>query len=83
MGQLSAVGLCRRNPTSRVEEYGGLRERRQRRSAGRNPRSSPVQGWQPLESPYNMEEGAGYSKVNMPAWDKPMWDPIPLEILTG
>jgi hypothetical protein len=26
---------------------------------------------------YNMEEGAGYSKVNMPAWDKPMWDPIP------
>jgi hypothetical protein len=26
---------------------------------------------------YNMEESAGYSKVNMPAWDKPLWDPIP------
>jgi hypothetical protein len=25
-----------------------------------------------------MEEGAGYSKVNMPAWDKPLWDPIPI-----
>jgi hypothetical protein len=28
-----------------------------------------------------MEEGAGYSKVNMPAWDKPMWDTF--EILPG
>jgi hypothetical protein len=23
---------------------------------------------------YNMEEGAGYSQVNQPAWDKPLWD---------
>jgi hypothetical protein len=30
---------------------------------------------------YNMEEGAGYSKVNMPSWDKPMWDTF--EILPG
>jgi hypothetical protein len=27
---------------------------------------------------YNLEEGAGYSKVNMPSWDKPMWDPFPI-----
>jgi hypothetical protein len=39
MGQLSPVGLCRRNTTSRVEEYGGLREvsflsvKKQRKSA--------------------------------------------------
>jgi hypothetical protein len=27
---------------------------------------------------YNMEEGAGYSQVNQPAWDKPLWDAYPL-----
>jgi hypothetical protein len=25
-----------------------------------------------------MEEGAGYSQVNQPAWDKPLWDAYPL-----
>jgi hypothetical protein len=30
---------------------------------------------------YNMEEGAGYSQVNQPAWDKPLWDTF--EIIPG